>query len=122
MSDKIESEGSNLDWIKWAIVTAIVVAGVYANSYFAAESLLIRTIGLLAAAGVAGWIAAQTEKGRAFVNLCLEARVEIRKVVWPTRQETTQTTIVVLIVIFIVALILWLLDWGLNGVISSIIG
>jgi preprotein translocase subunit SecE len=103
-------------------VAAMVAVSVYGNSYFSAESLLLRTIGILAVAGVAGWIAAQTIKGRAFVNLCLEARIEIRKVVWPTRQETTQTTIVVLIVIFIVALILWLLDWGLTGIVSSVIG
>ncbi len=121
MAEKLESDNTKLDWLKWVVVAAIVIAGVYANSYFAAESLLLRTIGLLIAAGVAGWIAAQTVKGRAFVNLCLDARVEIRKVVWPTREETTQTTIVVLIVIFIVALILWLLDWALNGVISSVI-
>lgn len=121
MAEKIENEAGKQDWIKWLIVAVIVGAGIYANSYFAAESLLLRTIGLLAAAGVAGWIAAQTVKGRAFVNLCLEARVEIRKVVWPSRQETTQTTIVVLIVIFIVAIILWLLDSALNGVISSLI-
>lgn len=121
MSEKIEGESSNLDWIKWAVVVVIVAAGVYANSYFSAESLLVRTIGLLVAAGVAGWIAAQTVKGRNFVNLCLEARVEIRKVVWPTRQETTQTTIVVLIVIMIVAVILWLLDALLGGIISSFI-
>ena len=122
MAEKIESGENKSDWLKWAIVAVIVAGGVYGNSYFAAEPLLIRTIGLLAAAGAAGWIGAQTTKGRAFVNLCLEARVEIRKVVWPTRQETTQTTIVVLIVILIVALILWLLDWALNGVISSVIG
>ncbi len=122
MSEKIDSEDNKLDWIKWAVVAVIVVASVYANSYFSTESLLMRTIGLLVAAGAAGWVAAQTIRGRAFVELCLEARIEIRKVVWPTRQETTQTTIVVLIVIFIVALILWLLDWGLNGVVSSIIG
>jgi preprotein translocase subunit SecE len=121
MAEKIESEAGKQDWIKWLIVVVIVGAAVYANSYFAAESVLLRVIGLLAAAGVAGWIAAQTVKGRAFVNLCLDARVEIRKVVWPSRQETTQTTIVVLIVIFIVALILWLLDSALNGVISSLI-
>jgi preprotein translocase subunit SecE len=122
MAEKIESNENKLDWIKWAVVAVIVLAGVYANSYFAAESVLLRTIGLLVLAGAAGWIAAQTTKGRAFVNLCLEARIEIRKVVWPSRQETTQTTIVVLIVIFIVALILWLLDWGLNGAVSAIIG
>jgi len=121
MAEKIESEAGKQDWIKWLVVAVIVGGAVYANSYFAAESLLFRTIGLLITAGAAGWIAAQTVKGRAFVNLCLDARVEIRKVVWPSRQETTQTTIVVLIVIFVVALILWLLDSALNGVISSLI-
>ncbi len=122
MSEKIVSEDGKLDLVKWAVVAAIVAGSIYANSYFATESLLFRTLGLLVAAGAAGWIAAQTVRGRSFVNLCLDARVEIRKVVWPTRQETTQTTIVVLIVIFIVAFILWLLDWGLNSVISSMIG
>lgn len=121
MAEKTESENTSLDLVKWIVVVAIVAAGIYANSYYSAESLLLRTIGLLVAAGIAGWIASQTAKGRAFVNLVLDARVEIRKVVWPTRQETTQTTIVVLIVIFIVALILMFLDWGLNGIVSSII-
>jgi preprotein translocase subunit SecE len=121
MAERIEKDNSSLDLVKWAIVVAIIAAAIYGNSYFAAESLLIRTVGLLVAAGVAGWVASLTAKGSAFVNLCLEARIEIRKVVWPTRQETTQTTIVVLIVIFIVAIILWLLDWGLNGVVSSLI-
>jgi len=99
----------------------LVVAGVYLNSYFSSESLLVRTMGLILVAGIAGWVASQTEKGSALIDLCLEARVEIRKVVWPSRQETTQTTIVVLIVIFIVAIILWLLDSMLNGIISSFI-
>jgi preprotein translocase subunit SecE len=122
MSEKIEGASTKLDGLKWLVVVAITAAAIYANSYFAAESLLVRVIGLIVAAGVAGWIAIQTVRGRSFLELCLEARTEIRKVVWPTRQETTQTTIVVLVVIFIVAIILWLLDWALNSVVSSIIG
>ena len=121
MTEKTVEQAGKLDWLKWVIAAAIVAAGIYANSYFAAESLLLRTIGLLVLAGIAGWVAAQTVKGRSLIELCLEARVEIRKVVWPTRQETTQTTIVVLIVVFVVALILWLLDWGLNSIVSLMI-
>ena len=122
MSEKIEVASTKLDGLKWLVVVAITAAAIYANSYFAAESLLVRVIGLIVAAGVAGWVAIQTVRGRSFLEFCLEARTEIRKVVWPTRQETTQTTIVVLVVIFIVAIILWLLDWALNSVVSSIIG
>ncbi len=122
MAEKVNAQSKGLDWLKWAVVAALVAGGIYANSYFAAESLLLRTVGLLVLAAIAGWVAVQTTRGRAFLNLCLEARVEIRKVVWPSRQETTQTTIVVLVVVFVVALILWLLDWGLNGIVSVIIG
>lgn len=122
MNEKVVERDGRLDWLKWSVVAVIVFAGVYANSYFAAESLLLRTIGLLVLAGLAGWVASLTVKGKAFIDLCLEARVEIRKVVWPTRQETSQTTVVVLIVVFVVAVILWLLDWGLNGIVSMIIG
>ncbi len=122
MSEKIESTNAKLDGLKWLVVIAITVAAIYGNSYFGAESLLLRVVGLIVAAAIAGWIAVQTAKGRSFLELCLEARTEIRKVVWPTRQETTQTTIVVLVVIFIVAIILWLLDWALNSAVSSVIG
>ncbi|MEC8716811.1 MAG: preprotein translocase subunit SecE, partial [Pseudomonadota bacterium] len=51
-----------------------------------------------------------------------EARVEIRKVVWPTREETTQTTLVVLALVFVMSLILWGLDSLLGLVVSSVIG
>lgn len=124
MVDKINSESTNvtLDWVRSAVAIIIVAAGIYANSYFSAESLLLRVIGLLVGASVAGWLAGGTKRGKAFISLCSEARIEIRKVVWPTRQETVQTTLVVLVVIVIVALILWLLDWGLNAAVSSVIG
>jgi preprotein translocase subunit SecE len=122
MSEKIGEQEYKLDWLKWLVVAVIVAAGVYANSYFAAESVLYRTIGILILGAGAGWIAVQTAKGGAFLTLILEARAEIRRVVWPTRQETTQTTIIVLVVVLIISLLLWLLDWGLNEIVSGIIG
>lgn len=122
---KLKSQGDKeggLDLVLWIIVLLLVGAGVYGNSYFAAESTLYRVIGLLVVAGVAGWLASLTLKGKAFVTLCLEAKTEIRKVVWPTRTETTQTTLIVVVVVMIVALILWALDSLLSWVITFIIG
>ena len=55
-------------------------------------------------------------------DLAKEARVEIRKVVWPSREETTQTTLIVVAVVIFVALILWGLDSGLSWLIKGIIG
>ena len=118
MSEKIAGEDGKLDLVKWAVVAAIVAGAIYVNSYFVAESLLVRTLGLLVTAGVAGWIGAQTIRGRAFVNLCLDARVEIRKVVWPTRMETTQTFMIV----FGAIVVLCLFFWGLESLLSFLTG
>jgi preprotein translocase subunit SecE len=117
-----DGKEGNLDLVLWIIVLLLVVAGVYGNSYFATESTLYRVIGLLVLTGVAGWLATLTVKGKAFVTLCLEAKTEIRKVVWPTRTETTQTTLIVVVVVMIVALILWALDSLLSWIITFIIG
>ncbi len=122
MNEKVKSTEYKMDTLKWVIVAALVAAGVYGNSYFAAESMLYRVIGLLILAVIAGWIATQTSKGSAFVILCMEARTEIRKVVWPTRTETTHTTMIVVIAVIIVAFILWVLDSFLSWLISLIIG
>jgi preprotein translocase subunit SecE len=86
------------------------------------EPLVVRVVGLLILGALAAWLAVQTTKGAALLNLCLEAKTEVRKVVWPTRQETTQTTMIVLVVVFILAIVLWLLDSLLGAVVSRIIG
>jgi preprotein translocase subunit SecE len=64
----------------------------------------------------------QTEKGHAAWNLAKEARGEVRKVVWPTRQETTQTTLIVVAVVLFVSLVLWGLDSSLSWAIKGLIG
>ncbi|MFO6237257.1 preprotein translocase subunit SecE, partial [Pseudomonas aeruginosa] len=59
----------------------------------------------------------------AFVQRPLHAaRVEIRKVVWPSRQETTQTTLIVVAVVLVMALLLWGLDSLLGWLVSMIVG
>jgi preprotein translocase subunit SecE len=113
---------SSLDWLKWLVVAALLGGGVYGNWYFQDESLLIRVVALLAGALVVGFIAIQTERGRNTWNLMKEARSEIRRVVWPSNQETTQTTLVVMVLVLIFALILWGLDSLLSWFVSSVIG
>ena len=123
MSGKSEVVAANrLDGLKWALVAVVVAVGVYGNYYFSAEPLLYRVAGLLVLAAGAGVVALQTLKGRALWELTKEAKVEIRKVVWPTRQETVQTTLVVVAVVLIMGLILWALDSLLGWMISSLIG
>jgi preprotein translocase subunit SecE len=113
---------SVLDWIKWIVVFAIVAGGIFGNWYYQDQSLLNRVIVLILMAILAGGIAFTTAKGHALWVLLKEARAEIRRVVWPTRQETTQTTFIVVMLILVFALILWGLDSLLSLFVSSVIG
>ncbi len=117
-----EASGSRFDNVKWVLVLILVGAGVYGNSYFADQSLLYRVLGLLSLAVVAGLIALQTTQGAAFWTLTRESRTEIRKVVWPTRQETVQTTLIVIGFVLLVAMMLWGLDALLGWLVSLAIG
>ena len=123
MSTNAENDaGSSLDWLKWLVVGALLVAGVFGNWYYQGEFLLVRVIGLLVAAALAGYIAVQTQRCTRIWNLMKEARVEVRRVVWPSNQETTQTTLIVIVIVIIFALIMWGLDSLLGWLVSSIIG
>ena len=123
MSGSKESEVSgSLEWFKWSLVAAIIALAVYANWYYQEQSLFYRVLGLLAMAVFAGYTAVKTSKGSEAWYLLKEARSEIRRVVWPTNNETTQTTLVVLVMVFIFSLILWGLDSLLSWFVSSVIG
>ena len=122
MNAKAEVKDSRFDLVKWLVVVALVAVGIVGNHVFAGESILYRVLALLVLALVAGFVALQTAKGRAFFVLLKEARGEIRKVVWPTRQETTQTTLIVVVVVLIMALLLWGLDSLLGWLVSLIVG
>ncbi len=122
MSTNTQQVNPALNTVLWVITIAIVAAGVYGNNFYSSESLLYRVLALVVLSIVAGLIALQTTQGRAFWELAKGARTEIRKVVWPTRQETVQTTMLVMLVVIIAGLILWALDSILGWLVSLVIG
>ena len=122
MSTRAETSDSRLDVLKWIVVAVIVFVGVAGNQFFESEPVLYRTVALVVLGLVAAFVALQTIKGKAFWSLLKEARIEIRKVVWPNRTETTQTTLIVVAVVLVMALILWGLDTLLGWIISMFIG
>ncbi len=124
MSTKVEPQSYRLDPLKWIIVTILVVAAVAGNWYLASINISIfyRVVGLLVLAALAIFVGLKTQKGQIFFALLKSARAEIRKVVWPTRQETKQTTFIVVVVVFITALILWGLDTLFGWLVSLIVG
>lgn len=121
MVTKTEQTTSGFDTVKLMLALAVLIAGVVGFYYFEDESQLLRVIGILAIAGVAFFIVSTTDVGRRSLGFVKEARVEVRKVVWPTRQETLQTTLAVLVMVVIVAIMLWLIDLALGAGVNSIL-
>ena len=117
MNENTENQGKAMESIKWVLVAIILIGTVIGNNIFGDESVLIRAIAVIVAAVVAGVIALQTSKGRQALEFASESRTEVRKVVWPTRQEAMQTTLIVLVVTAIMALVLW----GLDGILVRVV-
>ncbi|GAA3556629.1 MULTISPECIES: preprotein translocase subunit SecE [Marinobacter] len=122
MESKADSSTGRFDAMKWLVVFVLIAVGVVGNQYFNAESLLYRVLALVVLAMVAAFVALQTDRGRRFATLLKEARVEIRKVVWPTRPELIQTTAIVVVFVLVVALLLWGMDSFISFLVSGFIG
>jgi preprotein translocase subunit SecE len=118
---KTEQSSSTIDTLKLMTAALVLIAGVVAFYYFAEESQLLRVLGMLAVVVIAFFIAASSDPGRRGLGFVKDARVEVRKVVWPTRQETIQTTMAVLFMVVLVAIMLWLFDMFLGWSVSTLL-
>jgi preprotein translocase subunit SecE len=122
MDTKVEESPTFVDTAKLMLAVGIVVASLFAYYYFPESSQLLRSLGVLIALGLAAFVALQSFQGQSFWKFLQAARVELRKVVWPTREETIQTTIAVLVFALIMGVFFWLLDLFLLFVTSKITG
>lgn len=118
MSEKTENTSNGLDMFKWVIVIALLLGVIVANNMLGELSVLIRALGAVVAVAIAGFIASTTEKGQAFLTFAKESRIEVRKVVWPTRTEANQTTAIVLVATVFMGLVLW----GIDGILVWLVG
>jgi len=122
MTQKVETGASALDTVKLAGAVAILVAGIAAFYLMSSYPLALRWVIVLASLGAGLFVALQSAQGRAFWEFVQGSRVELRKVVWPTRQETLQTTLVVFVAILAMGIFFWVLDWILGGVTAALTG
>lgn len=127
MSSKAEQQTSSLDTVKLIFSLVLLLVGIGGFYYFATwngepVSVLIRVLGLLALIAVAVVIAATTEKGRNLVTFLKDSRMEVRKMVWPTRAETMQTTLMVMVIVLLLSLFLWLVDMLLGWGVKTLLG
>jgi len=112
-----QSSPSSMDGLKWVVVFALLAAAVVGNYLYSDVSVVLRATAVVVLVAAAGGIAALTAKGKTAITFARESRMEVRKVVWPTRQEATQTTFIVLAVTVIMALALW----GIDGIMVRLV-
>ncbi|NOQ81353.1 MAG: preprotein translocase subunit SecE [Methylophaga sp.] len=108
------------DNIKMIIAVVIMAAAIALFYNYAEYSTLLRVLGLLAAAGLSLFIASRTAVGSTTLSYIRDTQVEVRKVVWPTRQETLQTTMLVILMVMVAALMLWAVDSMLGWAVRAL--
>ena len=122
MNTRADAGAASMDTVKLAAAAVVLVAGIYGFYHFAAYSAVLRVVGLLITGGIAAAIALQTAQGRRLWEFAGDARTEVRKVVWPTRQETVQTTLVVIVMVLVLGIVLWLFDMILITILRFLTG
>jgi preprotein translocase subunit SecE len=122
MNAKAEVPSSSMDAAKLVVAALLLVAGIYGFYYFEEHSILLRVLGLLVVLGSATAIALQSTPGRSLWRFGVDARTELRKVVWPSRQEAIQTTLVVMGLVVLMGIFMWVVDWVLFAVVKALIG
>ncbi len=117
------SESGALDIVKLTLAAIALVGGLYAYYYYENDiAQAVRVLMVLAGTIVGIGIAMTSTQGRRLWHFIQGSRVEIRKVVWPTKQETTQTAIAVFVFTLIMMLFFWALDSGLLWLTRTLVG
>ena len=124
---EVAKTGSAKDMVLWLLAIVALIATTLVNQYLpgywqAANDLWVR-VGIIVALIVFALVClALTHQGRAFKILLKDAAVELRRVTWPSKDETFQYTWQVIVMIAIVGFFVWLLDNFFNWFVGLFIG
>jgi preprotein translocase subunit SecE len=100
----------------------VLLAGIVLFYYFSEIRLFYRVLGMITVLILSGYIDYQSDFGKLVYSYVTDSRVELKKVTWPTKQETPQTTLGVIVVVIIVGILLWLFDMLLGWAIGTLYG
>ena len=117
---EITTSTTGFDWVAWTTIVLLLLAGIVANIYFGGIAPSIRIALWIVGFLLLAILALQTQQGKVFFEFTKDVRMELRKVVWPLRQQTIKTTGLVIIAVIIFALILWAIDSTLLYAVSKL--
>lgn len=115
---------SSVDTIKLIAAIAIFLVAVYGYYQVSAMGypLVVSILALLVGVAASVFVFVQTASGSALYSFFLSSNQELRRVIWPTRQETVQLTLVVVFVVLLFGLFLWVVDQILTLIRNGILG
>ena len=111
-------EKQSLDWLKWTATLLLVFAGLVINHYYSHVSVWLRMLGGIIVVIISLFLISNTIRGKWLISFIRDSRAELKKVVWPKREEVIQTTWVVALMVIVLALLLW----GIDSVLVWLIG
>jgi preprotein translocase subunit SecE len=103
-------DASVADKAKIAATILLLIGGIAGYYVLAAQPVWLRWLAVVAGVALALVVFASSRQGRDFWQFMLDSRVELRKIVWPSRVETGQTTLIVFGFVIIAGVFFWVLD------------
>jgi len=100
----------------------VLITGMFLFYYYSDVRLFYRVVGMITILILSSFIAYQSDFGKLVYSYVTDSKVELKKVTWPTKQETTQTTLGVIFVVIVVGILLWLFDMLLGWAIGTLYG
>ena len=120
MTEKNIETKSNKSYLMLSIV--VLITGMILFYYYSDVRLFYRVVGMISVVIFSAFIAYQSDFGKLVYSYVTDSKVELKKVTWPTKQETTQTTLGVIFVVIVVGILLWLFDMLLGWAIGTLYG
>lgn len=118
----LPKQRSNKDVALWMMILILIVGGIVANYHFSAIAGALRLAGWIVLSCILVALFYQTIDGKKLFKFANEAKVELYKVVWPTRQETIHTTMIIAALVIVMSLIMWGLDSILLSAVNWLMG
>jgi len=120
-NSNVETVTSTVDRIKLGVAVLVIVAGIVGYSMLEGQPAIARVglfVGSLVVAGIIAWF---SEPGRRTLSFGRDSYNEVKRVVWPTRKETTQMTGIVFVFVIAMGAFLWFVDKALEWVIYGLL-
>ena len=111
MNDELKVQGVGTpDKIKLTVAALLVIGGVVAFYVLADQPTWLRWLAVAGGVVLGVVVLAPSQYGRLFRQFVIDARVELRKIVWPTRKETGMTTLAVFLFVAVAGVFFYLVD------------